>query len=69
MLGGAVWFPDKGGGLYRISRQGNQVSGPFPLRAGDPFPLAAYAGRLWIANFAGQDVLVVNPAKLPHASG
>ena len=65
VLGGAVWFPDKSGTLYRISRNGNRVTGPFPLAAGDPFTLVGYAGRLWIADFAGTDVLVVNPARLP----
>ncbi len=27
--------------------------------------LAAYAGRLWVADFAGTDVIVADPAKLP----
>jgi len=39
--------------------------GPYPLEAGNPFTLAAYAGRLWIADFAGTDVIVVDPASLP----
>jgi len=26
------------------------------------------AGRLWIADFAGTDVIVVNPARLPATS-
>jgi len=65
VLGSSVWFPDKGGGLYRISRTSNRVSGPYPLHAADPFTLAAYDGRLWIANYGGTDVLVVSPAQLP----
>ena len=65
VLGKYVWFPDKSGSLYRISRTGNQVSGPYPLQAANPFTLAAYDGRLWIANFGGTDVLEVNPARLP----
>lgn len=64
VLGKYVWFPDKSGALYRISRTGNQVSGPYPLHAANPFTLAAYDGRLWIANFGGTDVLIVDPAKL-----
>ena len=67
VLGGAVWFPDKGGGLYRIGQRGNSVTGPYPLHAGNPFTLSAYAGRLWIADFAGTDVVVVDPARLPAA--
>ncbi len=66
VLGKYVWFPDKSGALYRISRTSNQASGPYPLHAANPFTLAAYDGRLWIANFGGTDVLIVNPAKVPR---
>ena len=62
---GAVWFPDRNGGLYRIGEKSNAVTGPYPLQAGNPFTLSAYAGRLWIADFAGTDVIVVDPARLP----
>jgi hypothetical protein len=68
VLDGAVWFPDMSGGLYRIGQRSNAVTGPFALRAGNPFTLSAYAGRLWIADFAGTDVIVVNPARLPATS-
>ena len=66
VLGGWVWFPDKGGSLYQVSRTGSQVRGPYPLPAANPFTLAAYHGRLWIADFGGTSVLVVNPARLPR---
>jgi hypothetical protein len=49
VLAGAVWFPDKDGGLYRISLHSDAVSGPFPLDAANPFTLAACDHRLWIA--------------------
>jgi YVTN family beta-propeller protein len=62
---GAVWFPDRNGGLYRIGEKSNAVTGPYPLQAGNPFTLSTYAGRLWIADFAGTDVIVVDPARLP----
>ena len=65
VLGGAAWFPDAHGSLYRVSADGRTVAGPWRLPAANPFTLAAYAGRLWIANFGGTDVLVVNPARLP----
>jgi YVTN family beta-propeller protein len=65
VLDGAAWFPDMGGGLYRISTTTNAVTGPFALNAGNPFTLAAYRHRLWIADFAGTDVIEVNPARLP----
>ena len=57
--------PDAHGSLYRVSADGRTVAGPWRLPAANPFTLAAYAGRLWIANFGGTDVLVVNPARLP----
>jgi len=41
------------------------AGGQRELPAANPFTLAAYDGRLWIANFGGTDVLVVNPARLP----
>jgi YVTN family beta-propeller protein len=65
VLGGAAWFPDTDGSLYRVSADGRTVAGPWKLPAANPFTLAAYDGRLWIANFGGTDVLVVNPARLP----
>jgi len=67
VLGGAAWFPDAHGSLYRVSADGRTVAGPWKLPAANPFTLAAYDGRLWIANFGGTDVLVVNPARLPGA--
>ena len=57
--------PDAHGSLYRVSADGRTVAGPWRLPAANPFTLAAYAGRLWIANFGGTDVLVVDPARLP----
>ncbi|MGI9004953.1 MAG: Vgb family protein [Streptosporangiaceae bacterium] len=69
VLGRWVWFPDKDGSLYRISTAGGRASGPYPLPAANPFTLAGYAGRLWIADFGGTSVLVVNPAKLPVSGG
>jgi streptogramin lyase len=65
--GGAIWFPDKIGGLYRVDEQTHRVSGPFALGAGNPFVLDSYAGKLWIADFGGTDTIVVDPAKLPSS--
>jgi YVTN family beta-propeller protein len=65
VLGGAAWFPDAHGSLYRVSADGRTVAGPWKLPAANPFTLAAYDGRLWVANFGGTNVLVVNPARLP----
>jgi DNA-binding beta-propeller fold protein YncE len=66
VAGGAAWFPDASGRLYRISQAGRRVTGPWPLAARNPFVLASYAGRLWIADFGGTSVLVVDPARLPR---
>jgi virginiamycin B lyase len=69
VLDGAAWFPDMNGGLYRISMRTNTVTGPFALNAGNPFTLAAYRHRLWIADFAGTDVIEVDPARLGATRG
>jgi streptogramin lyase len=65
VLGGGVWFPDKNGSLYRVGEQDGAVTGPWKLGGANPFVAAAWDGRLWIAEFGGTDVLVVDPAKLP----
>ena len=52
---GAVWFPDKGGSLYRLDEQTHQVTGPFELGAGNPFVLDGYDGKLWIADYGGTE--------------
>jgi hypothetical protein len=41
------------------------VTGPFPLAAGNPFTLSAYAGKLWIADYGGTTTLVVDPSAIP----
>lgn len=61
---GGVWFPDKGGALYRLDERTDAVSGPFPIQAGNPFVLSGYRGRLWIADFGGTDTIVIDPAKV-----
>jgi YVTN family beta-propeller protein len=65
VLAGGVWFPDKGGALYRLDQRTDAVTGPFPIGAGNPFVVSGYAHRLWIADFAGTDTIVVDPALLP----
>jgi hypothetical protein len=52
VLDGGAWFPNGNGGLCRIGLRDNAVTGLYPLDAGNPFMLAAYAGKLWIADFA-----------------
>jgi streptogramin lyase len=64
---GAVWFPDKDGSLYRLDEQTHQVTGPFTLRAGNPFVLDGYDGKLWIADYGGTDTIVVDPSRLPSS--
>ena len=65
VLGGGVWYPDKDGSLYRVDQISGQVTGPWPLGAANPFVAAAFDGRLWLADFGGSDVTVVDPSKLP----
>lgn len=66
VLDGGVWFPDKGGSLYRLDLRTDAVSGPFPLGAGNPFVVSGYDHRLWIADYGGTDTIVVDPALLPR---
>jgi streptogramin lyase len=62
---GGVWFPDKDGSLYRLDQRTDAVTGPFPTGAGNPFVLSGYDRRLWIADYAGTDTIVVDPALVP----
>jgi DNA-binding beta-propeller fold protein YncE len=64
VLAGGVWWPDKDGSLYRVDERSGAVTGPWPLGASNPFVAAAYDGRLWIADFGGSDVIVVDPTQL-----
>jgi streptogramin lyase len=65
VLDGAVWFPAKGGALYRLDEHTNKLTGPFALGANNPFVAAGYGGKLWIADFGGTQTLVVDPQRLP----
>ena len=64
VLGGGVWYPDKNSSLYRVDETNGKVTGPWPLGLTNPFVAAAFDGRLWIADFGGTDVIVVDPGKL-----
>ena len=46
-------------------RRDGAVTGPWKLGAANPFVAAAFDGRLWIADFGGTDVVVVDPTQLP----
>ena len=65
VLDGAVWIPDKSGALYRLDLLTDAVTGPYPVAAGNPFVVAGYHHRLWIADYGGTDTIEVNPALLP----
>jgi len=65
LLAGGVWWPDKDGSIYRVGVSDGAVTGPWPLGASNPFVAAAFDGRLWVADFGGSDVIVVDPARLP----
>ena len=65
VLDGAVWIPDKSGALYRLDERTDALTGPFRIPAGNPFVVAGYQHRLWIADYGGTDTLEVNPALLP----
>ena len=63
--GGGVWVPDKDGSLRRIDVRTGAVTGPWPTTVGNPFVLASDGSRLWTADFAGTDLVSIDPSGLP----
>lgn len=65
VLGGDVWVPLRGTtGVARIDRASRRaVTVPVPLL--DGFVLAGAFGAVWVPDFGGTDVLVVDPAATP----
>ncbi|MGA8245840.1 MAG: YncE family protein [Nocardioides sp.] len=63
VVAGVAWVPDADG---MVRRFGPGASGkPFASGVGNPFVLAAYRGRVWIVDFAGTDVVRLDPSRVP----
>jgi streptogramin lyase len=64
---GTVWVADQDGRLDALSAATGERQGSWPLGLGNPFVVAAYADLLWVVDFAGTEVLAIDPARLPSA--
>lgn len=64
VLRGRVYFPSLDGSVYVIDERTDQVVGAFPTGLGNPFTLAAYAGRLWVIDYRGTTLEELDPARM-----
>ncbi len=63
VLDGVAWVPDKDS---RLRRYGPGASPkPFASGVANPFVLAAYRGMVWVVDFAGTDVVRIDPSRVP----
>jgi YVTN family beta-propeller protein len=63
VVDGVAWIPDADGSLRRLG--GALVSRrPVSSGVGNPFVLAGYRGRVWVVDFAGTDVVRINPSRV-----
>ena len=61
VVDGVVWVPDKGGDLYPIDASTNAVGRPISSGTGNPFVVAGGDHLLWAVDFAGTDVVAIDP--------
>jgi hypothetical protein len=61
VVGGDVWVPDRSGDLYRVPVAGGPAT-TVPSTVGNPFVAAELDGMLWLVDFAGTDVVGIDPA-------
>jgi YVTN family beta-propeller protein len=62
--GGAIWIPDQGGYLTRINPATGAVSGRYRSGARNPFVIAGSGTTLWVADYAGTDLLRIDLTRL-----
>jgi streptogramin lyase len=63
VLDGVAWVPDADS---RLRRYGPGTSSrAFASGVGNPFVLAAYRGRIWTVDFAGTDIVRIDPSRVP----
>jgi YVTN family beta-propeller protein len=60
VVGGDVWVGDKSGDLYRFPVGGGTAT-TVPSTVGNPFVAAELDGELWVVDFAGTDVVRIDP--------
>lgn len=59
--GDTVWFPIKDGRIVAIDATTDQVRTELPRSTGHPFVVSATGGALWAVDFAGTDVIRLDP--------
>lgn len=63
VVDGVVWVPDKGGDLYPVDASTNAVGQPVASHSANPFVVAGWDHVLWAVDFAGTDVVAIDPAR------
>jgi len=64
VLDGTVWVPDKNGSLYPVDIAANTVGPAVPADTANPFVVSGGDHLLWVVDFAGTDVVAIDPAKV-----
>lgn len=59
--GDTVWFPVKDGRILAIDAASDQVRTELPRSTGNPFVVHATRGAVWAVDFAGTDVIRIEP--------
>jgi YVTN family beta-propeller protein len=63
VLDGVAWIPDADSQLRRYGP--GTSSKPFASGVVNPFVLAAYRGNIWTVDFAGTDIVRIDPSRVP----
>ena len=64
VVDGTLWVPDRDGLLYRFGTDGS-AQGTVASTVTDPFVVTGFRGLLWAADFAGSEVVRIDPARIP----
>jgi YVTN family beta-propeller protein len=65
VVDGTLWVPDANGRLHGLDVTTGKLRGAWPLGLANPFVLAGWDGLLWVVDFKGTDLVVVDPERLP----
>jgi streptogramin lyase len=63
VVDGVAWVPDADSRLRRFGPGAPRK--PFASGVENPFVLAAYGGSVWVVDFAGTDVVRIDPSRVP----
>lgn len=62
VVDGVTWIPDADGTLRRLG--GGVSRKPVSSGVSNPFVLAGYRGQVWVVDFAGTDIVRINPSRV-----